>query len=253
MEKEVKQIMDRDSRREARAARREARAARRNPAGIDPVNKSAASSLREIMQKTGDVTGNVTKQAVNDTVGTTVDKVIDKGAETISKAFDKGIKQVSDLFDNEKQTDENHSDVAPLNKECCAECKSKNIWVPAEFNIVHKEGDADNEPTESWLIGCYDCGYYDVCIWNEELTELDSIYAGYEYIERATDINDGRASQANIDDYIRRNITDEDLYVDESTNQYNSTSSPASDNTSLSVFGCLFWIFIGFIFLVIFT
>ncbi len=171
MEKEVKKIMDRNRRREARAASREARAARRearraargNKDGVDHIKKSAASSLRQVMKENKDLTGDVTKQAVNETIGTTVDKVIDKGAETIGKAFDTGIKQVSNLFDNEKQTEENYSDVASLNEEI-----------------------------------------------------------------------------------------DEDLYFEESANQNNYTSSPASDNTSGSWFGCIFWIFIGFLILVIF-
>ena len=174
MEKEVKKIMDRNRRREARAAsrearaaRREARAARRNQAGVDPVKKSAASSLRQVMNQNKDLTANVaddvTKEGVNKTIGTTVDKVIDKGAKTIGKAFDKGIKQVSDLFDNEKQTAENHSDLA-LNEE-----------------------------------------------------------------------------------------TDEEFYVDESVDQTDYTHSSASDSTKGSWFGCIFWIFIGFLFLAIFT
>ncbi len=256
-------MRDRSNRIEARAARREARAARRNSARIDSTNKSAYSSLRDIRQKAIDMNNDEAKETANKTIGTTVDKVIDKGTETISKAFDEGIKKVSDWFDKEEDSEnysheetssENYSDVAPFNRKCCAKCKSKNIWVPAEYNIRHEEGDADNEPTESWLVGCYDCGYYDVCIWNKEVTEIVELYEGYQYVQRANDVENGKASQANIDDFISRNLTDDDLYVDESTIQYNSNDpSSNSDNTVGTWLGCAFWIFIIFLVIGIFS
>tara|TARA_Y100000591_G_scaffold332500_1_gene370058 strand:+ start:76 stop:753 length:678 start_codon:yes stop_codon:yes gene_type:complete len=224
-------MKDRRSRRAARIARRDARKARRSEYSDGFIDKNVSPIENQKTTKKISAVTEVTQETSN------------KEASSIGQTIDKGIKETKKFVSNLFKDDD-----AP-NKNFCEKCASTNIWVPAEFNIIHDPGDEKNEPTRSWLVGCYDCGYYNVMLWDVDDEDFIAIYDGYESQYRFDDIESGRASEANIEDFYSSGLDRDALYVDEKTDIEKMQITP-SEGSGWG--GCIFWIIIGVIFFYIF-
>tara|TARA_A100001388_G_scaffold178504_1_gene133611 strand:+ start:321 stop:998 length:678 start_codon:yes stop_codon:yes gene_type:complete len=224
-------MKDRRARRLERIARRKARIARRSQYDVDFIDKNDSFSENQ-----------KTTEQIN-SVADDVQKLSNKEADSIGQTIDKGIKETKKLVSNFFKNDD-----AP-NKKFCEKCDSTNIWVPTEFNIVHDLGDERNEPTQSWLVGCYDCGYYNVLLWDVDDEDFIAMYDGYRSQYRFDDIESGRASEANIKDFYSSGLDRDALYVDEKTDIEKMQITP-SEGSGWG--GCIFWIIIGVIFFYIF-
>lgn len=64
---------------------------------------------------------------------------------------------------------------------CCSECKSENAYQ-----------ESFNDEETGHIMGCFDCGYYDVYREDSETGEELENYQGYEHEYRETDLEKER-------------------------------------------------------------